>query len=525
MINKITNLKKIKPTRYWTKKFLPEIVYNYIYDYTSFLNNTATIAERVFCIENNITKYPLCKYCKNRAVKRWKGVNTTLNSYYCYCSISCARKDKKLERHICKNPACNNQIKTLGNQYCSCKCSATDSKTKKLRKQTNIDKYGITNVSKLNTTIQKIKNTKKMKYGDENYNNYNKTQTNKIYKYVYNRFERFKDSVIPLFNKNEYKGSGYNKKYKWKCVKCNVIFYHWYKNGLIPKCPCCTEPSTIESKIHNLLNNWKIPFYANNRIQISPLELDIYIPEKKIAIECNGLYWHSYTEKDDINYHLNKTELCNQKNIQLIHIFEDEMNYKFPIIKNRLRNILGKIKYSIGARKCKIKEISTKLKNKFLTKYHLQGKDNSSIKLGLFYKNRLIAIMTFGKRRFDNKQGYELYRYCTIGNFRIIGGAGKLLKYFERNYQPKSIITYADRKWSNGNLYKQINFNFIRFSSPGYFYMKDYKTRLSRHQFMKHKLKDKINNFDENLTEWENMKSNGYDKIYDCGNYVFTKTN
>ena len=252
-----------------------------------------------------------------------------------------------------------------------------------------------------------------------------------------------------------------------------------------------------------------------------------YIPNKKLAIEYNGLYWHSELNNTNKNYHLNKTKLCENKDIRLIHIFEDEWNNKQQIVKNRLKYILKLIPYKIFARKCIIKEINSQLKDKFLNKYHIQGTDKSNIRLGAFYKNRLVAVMTFGKRRIalgsKNKNNfYELIRFCTISNFNIIGIAGKLLKYFKNKYKPKNIISYADRRWSQGNLYKQLGFKLDHISPPNYWYIKN-GIRIHRFNFRKNVLKDKLNIFDMELSEWENMKNNDYDRIWDCGNYVFIK--
>jgi len=189
-----------------------------------------------------------------------------------------------------------------------------------------------------------------------------------------------------------------------------------------------------------------------------------------------------------------------------------------------------KTNYSIGARKCIIKELDSKTKNKFLDKYHIQGKDNSSIKLGAFYKARLVAVMTFGKRRIalgkkeskDNE--YELLRFVTVANFNIIGIASKLLKYFERNYNPLKLITYADRRWSQGNLYHQLGFEFSHISKPNYFYFKNNEIkRYHRFNFRKNVLYYKIDKYDVNLTEVQNMKNNNYTRIFDCGNYMFFK--
>ena len=102
--------------------------------------------------------------------------------------------------------------------------------------------------------------------------------------------------------------------------------------------------------------------------------------------------------------------------------------------------------------------------------------------------------MTFGKPRFNKNYQFQLIRYASKSGFRVIGGAGKLLKYFERNYNPKSIITYADRSYSQGNMYKQLGFNLLNISEPNYCYL-NHDLILSRYQCQKSKLKNIFKKF------------------------------
>lgn len=129
--------------------------------------------------------------------------------------------------------------------------------------------------------------------------------------------------------------------------------------------------------------------------------------------------------------------------------------------------------------------------------------------------------MTFGKARYS-KADYELIRFCNKLNYSIIGGASKLLAHF-RKHNKGSIISYANRRWSNGNLYRKLGFTETHISEPCYYYFKMNENKIyHRSSFMKHKLKDKLPIFDENLSEVDNMYNNEYFRIWDCGNYVFT---
>ncbi|MFW6014799.1 MAG: hypothetical protein ACOCRK_00005, partial [bacterium] len=162
-----------------------------------------------------------------------------------------------------------------------------------------------------------------------------------------------------------------------------------------------------------------------------------------------------------------------------------------------------------------------KIKNNFLEENHLQGKDHSLIKLGLYYNNDLLSVMTFGKTRYNKNYEWEMIRFCNKKYYNIIGGAGKLLKHFVKKYNPSSIISYADIRYSNGNLYEKLGFVYLYNSDPNYFYNKN-KTILTRIQCQKHKLKKLLGNeFNENKTEVQNMKDNGWQQVFDCGNMVY----
>jgi len=273
----------------------------------------------------------------------------------------------------------------------------------------------------------------------------------------------------------------------------------------------------IKSNCRNLIKNPN-----TNRF----LEIDIYIPYKKIAFEFDGLYWHSELKSNDpVNNHLQKTNLCKEKGIQLIHIFEDEWIFKKEIVKSRLKQILriNQNVVRIHARKCEIKEIEPKVKNEFLEKFHIQGKDASKIKLGAFYDNELISVMTFGKGNISKGSKaiegiWELNRFCSNNNYHIPGIAGKLLSHFKKNYEWKEIFSYADRRWSTGNLYYKLGFELDHITNPNYWYLKGFE-RI--HRFNLRKTKDEP----KDIPEWILRQKEGYLRIWDCGNLKFSTKN
>lgn len=264
---------------------------------------------------------------------------------------------------------------------------------------------------------------------------------------------------------------------------------------------------------------------------IKPKHLDIYIPSLNLAFEYNGLYWHSSNFICDKNYHINKTNECASQDIKLIHIFSDEWNNKQEIVKSRIRNLLSKTLNFVYARKCVIKEVSLNDTKLFNEENHLQGHGmNTNINIGLYRENELVSLMSFRKYK-DKIDGYELNRFSNKLNTNVIGGASKLLKYFEKKYKPKSLLTYAHRTWSTGNLYELLGFAFVELSNAGYGYCFQGEDYLhSRQKFMKHKLiemgwykeEDDLN-LETRKTEERIMCEKGYFRVYDCGNLIYLK--
>lgn len=259
--------------------------------------------------------------------------------------------------------------------------------------------------------------------------------------------------------------------------------------------------------------------YQNDKTILGGMELDMVLPDIKLAIEYDGLYWHSVQQGKGENYHLDKTKRCLEKGYQLFHIFESD---DIEIWQSMINNKLG-LNKRIYARKCEIKEVSFADSMKFLEENHLQGFCPSSIRYGLYYNDELVQLITFGKSRFDKSYDYELLRLCTLKGYCVVGGASKLFKHALKFVKGK-IISYANRRFSCGEIYKKLGFGLKGESAPNYFYNKSGKM-YSRIAFQKHKLKDVLDKFDDSLSEYDNMLNNGYDKIYDCGNLVFSYKN
>jgi len=269
-----------------------------------------------------------------------------------------------------------------------------------------------------------------------------------------------------------------------------------------------------KSFLDHIRSIYKGKLITNSREIIHPYEIDIYLPEYNIAIEYDGVYWHSSANNIPSTYHLTKTTLCEEKDIQLYHIFSsDDLNIWKSVISNMLG--LSKIIY---ARRCSVNQVDYSTMRCFLETNHLQGPgSNWSHGFGLYHNSSLISVMTFCKDRYRSGYEYELLRFCTKMGYRVIGGASKLLKHSGI----RSCVSYANRRWSNGRLYHALGFEYLGRTRPNYFYTKDFRILYSRVKFQKHKLKRLLQNYDSNLSEGENMAMNGYYRIYDCGQLKF----
>jgi very-short-patch-repair endonuclease/Zn finger protein HypA/HybF involved in hydrogenase expression len=258
--------------------------------------------------------------------------------------------------------------------------------------------------------------------------------------------------------------------------------------------------------------------FRRDRIILSPYEIDIYLPDYKIGIEYDGIWWHCEKYGKNSEYHLDKTKKCISMGIRLIHIFEDEFTYSHEIVLNKLRHILkkDKEKQRIPARKCTVYEINVNDARTFLNKYHIQGFVNSTVYLGCFFKDKLISVMTFKK---TSNEKYELNRFSSDYDYICQGTGGKILSYFLKKYNPHYLFTFGDLRWidTENNIYKTLGFVKEKVIRPSYTYVMS-GTFKRKHKFnFRKKILSKKYGFPISMTESEMTEKLGYYKIYDCG--------
>ena len=282
--------------------------------------------------------------------------------------------------------------------------------------------------------------------------------------------------------------------------------------------------SRPERDIYRFIKSLGVDVLNNDRQVLQGKELDIYIPEKHLAIEFKGTYWHSFEKLGDKNYHQQKTIDCAKQGIQLIHIFEYEWNEleKQTKIENYLKRLLTReSQRKIYARNTEVKPILSTLANEFCEKYHLQGSANATINYGCYLDDELIGVMTFGVPRFNNNYDYEIVRLCWKDNTVVIGGTEKIFNKFKEKHNPTSIITYTDISKFTGNVYTKLGFKPIEpnpITEPNYVWIsQETDVVLPRYKTQKHKLIAQGLGT-EDQTENEIMINNNFIKVYDCGN-------
>jgi very-short-patch-repair endonuclease len=514
-----------KSTEKWfSKNHLDE--YNKIIQHSVKYGIGETFKEKIWVYFNNLTQRPKCLTCNNPI----KFSNRFDRGYGDFCSVNCINSNKE------------EMIKRI--------------------KKTMNDKYQVNFFPEHNDFVLNQKKTKKEKYGDENYNNQLKQKNTKKEKYGdenYVNIEKSKETCLLRYGSENVGQSKYYKETMDKrfinlypdinitkisgkditiLCECGLEFiinkqmmYERYKRKQIICTTCNPFGQSSNSKpqldvLKFLIDNDISNIVTNNRQILNGKEVDIYLPDFNIAIEYDGLYWHnsSFVEND---YHLKKTAGCQEKGVKLIHIFEDEWVHKQEIVKSRILNLLKKTPNKIFARKCVIKELSNDECKKFLNENHIQGNVYSGYKIGLFFNDELISVMTFGCVRSimsskNTLPGYELSRFCNKLNTNVIGSASKLFKYFIKTYKPNRVISYADVRWSGlepeNTLYTTLGFKYKHTSKPNYWYVKN-EFRYHRSNFTKQSLIKE--GFDSTKTEKDIMIERNYNRIYDCGHLVY----
>lgn len=464
----------------WFEKNNCQYIYDEILERTNFLPLDVSLSHRCQYILNDLTQIKKCKTCE--------------------ISMPYARIDGKNKREFCSN-----------------QCGQLHQDTRRKIKNTTFKKYGVTSL------LQKSETYMKKKYGVANASQLEfvqkKKKSNAIKNYgVLSQQKHLTADAVGKLSNIEYLSSTPKSKiYSETRISQSHLSKIFRQHGLdVPR-----AETEVSDYLHQI-SPQTIIMKNQRKILQNKFELDIFLPEYNLAIEYNGLYWHSELNDVDKKYHQNKWKHSMEKGINLLQIFENEWidQGKNDIWKSMISNRLG-LNKKIYARNTIVKEITTSQAKKFLSENHLQGYANSSIKFGLFYLDELIQVMTFRRPRFCEKYDYEIIRLATKKYYHVVGGASKLFKAFLKQNQNKSVISYADLRYATGNVYKSMGFQEINITQPNFWVIENWKTVHNRMMFQKHKLKTKLEFFNEEISAWQNLKNNGFNRIWDAGNKVF----
>ena len=268
---------------------------------------------------------------------------------------------------------------------------------------------------------------------------------------------------------------------------------------------------------HQILIDWLneigIEFTVNDRQTIKPKELDIYIPAHKLAIEVNGLYWHSTTITD--RRHIDKFNQCRLLDIKLLQFTDRDIIDRPELVKSMILSKLGKLPNKIMARKCRIVDIGSNDAQRLLEQWHYQGRTTNAAKfLSLDYNNKIVAIIGYTIK--DKECRIERFACELMTN--VVGGYSKLEKFIIKQNTPERIITFSLGLISDGSVYAKNGYITPDYATTPEWYVTDYKNLYNRQRFMKHKLPSLFGDgFDPDKTERENILLNGLRLYFGAG--------
>ena len=381
--------------------------------------------------------------------------------------------------------------------------------SKKIHKKTVSERYGVENISQINAVKKKKEelNINKLTYAKS----LNLINIDELAK----KFNRNDGVIIDDIRLLNLKIIKFDNDVRFYIEESNLPIL----SDFFSKTDECGKSYSEKELVDFVKSIYSDEIMENTKRIIPPKELDIYIPKMKLAIEYNGLYWHDENHVN-ANYHLVKTNMCNEKGIDLIHIFEDDWLYKKEIVKSMIASRFGVYKEKIFARKCQIKEIEKDQAKIFFNENHLQGFAYGDLYLGLMFNDELIQCICINKKGWHDGN-VELTRMVTKLNTQVVGGFSKLMKHISDYIEYKSITSYVYKAWFNGKGYIESGFKIVKENSPSYSYIVNGR-RVHKSHFRKNKIKKmfergELKFYDSNKTEHENMIENKIYRIYDCG--------
>lgn len=485
-----------------------------IISHTPLFPDKCSISERVNGLLNSIEKRPICD-CGNE-INLFYG---TVEGYAKFCSINCDEK-KKLTSEINKGREVSQETKDKIKKVMLEKYGVDNyfklsefrknnhneeliEKRRIGRERTLKEKYGVSNSFQIESVKEKIRETNIQRYGVEDYNQ--------------KHFTVLQTEILNSKEKLEELHQKYSIGYMAKIigVDSTTIGKYIEKHGIER---IYYNETGCELVIKRILENLNVKYVQNDRKVLDGKEIDFYIPEHNLGIECNGLYWHSEIKRPEVNYHQDKFDKCKEKGIFLYQFWETEIFEKTDIIESMIKNKLQMNK-KIYARKCEVKQISNVDASIFVTSNHLQSIKHQAIhrSFGLFFDDELVSVMTFNVAK-----EITINRFCSLKGINVIGGFRKLIKHCKNFFHNEDFFTFSDCRYSDGGLYSNSGFEKISKNSNGvdYWYSYDFTKLIHKRELRKQNIQLKYpEQYDENKTERQLAKELGYTRINSCKIY------
>lgn len=540
-----------------------------LYEITKFLPENAPQSLRIWCVKNGVLsedKLPKCPVCGKLPA-------FSTGRFLTYCSRRCSQLDKQkfikkygTEHHLKSTEIRQKIEKTVIQRYGVNNISKV---TREKARQTMLQRYGADNYTKTQEYKVKTLKTSMSKFGtphpmlspeikskviskltDRYPEIFEKVRENLIERYGTDHpmkvphikekvIEKYKQAVWkrlnkklqhygiqPVFDYDRFKTLSVKsrERLEFRCSVCGTLFLDHLDNGNIPVCPSCYGNfSKPEHIIVEFLKNTGLYFETNNRELIQPFELDFYIPQKNLAIEINGVYFHvfehliklrGFTEKQAKFYHRDKWKLAGEKGIKLLQFWDSEVLRKKEIVFSIISSNLG-LNSVVYARECEFCKVEEETAFDFFLKNHIDGPPAGGESFCLMFRGEPVACITIGKARFG-LDGYEVYRLATKNFVTLAGGISKLVKNVLKVKEINRLFSYVNLRLFDGKSLEKAGFKPVRTTQPDYFYTKDFVNFIPRERFMKSKT-----GIDEN----QFVKENGYLKIFGTGHRLYVLEN
>ena len=535
---KIPDFEHLKTNQWNEKHFM--IHYREFYDWLLPQYDFAeTFTEKIYCYLNSISERPVCKTCGNHV-----NFISVSKGYAQYCSKKCSAngeesrekmkqtllekygvtnnlhipgvekriKENNLKKYGYENPAKSDIVKNKRKNTClekyGVECSFQDETVKAKCNATMLEKYGVIHPLRNKDLLEKSKRTCFERYGYEH-----PSQAPEIQERI-KQYNKEKFGVEWLLSSKEI-----HEKAKHTCIEKYGVEYPCMR----PEARNFTNDSKPNKEFAELLEQNGISY--EREFAIENRSYDFKTGNILVEIDpfaTHNSTWGLYNNPVKSDYHINKTKLAFENGYRCVHVWDwDDKNKIIELLKD---------KKTIYARKCELKEPAKQECDLFLNENHLQGTCKGQMyRIGLYYNDELMQVMTFGKPRYNKKYEYELLRLCTKNGYKVIGGAERCFKHFIDDKNPDTIISYCDNSKFTGDVYKTLNFVLKSFGQPSkHWYNGKTKTHITDN-LLRQRGYDQLFNADygKGTSNEELMFENKFVEIYDAGQsvYIYRKGN